>query len=74
MTHLRMHLHDFPLNFQEDIIVNTDKDSKGNVQQFLEIKNVTEKDGGEYACVANNNEGSTYSEPINIHVICKRFC
>ncbi|XP_035436128.2 nephrin isoform X1 [Spodoptera frugiperda] len=59
---------------KEDIIVNTDKDSKGNVQQFLEIKNVTEKDGGEYACVANNNEGSTYSEPINIHVIYPSYC
>ncbi|KAF9410957.1 hypothetical protein HW555_010089 [Spodoptera exigua] len=59
---------------KEDMIVNADKDSKGNIQQFLEIKNVTEADGGEYACVANNNEGSTYSEPINIDIICTIFC
>ncbi|KAH9643899.1 hypothetical protein HF086_012774 [Spodoptera exigua] len=59
---------------KEDMIVNADKDSKGNIQQFLEIKNVTEADGGEYACVANNNEGSTYSEPINIDIIYPSYC
>lgn len=53
------------------MVGNTEKDGKDTIQQFLELKNVTEEDGGEYACVANNNEGSTYSEPINVDVTCK---
>ena len=53
------------------MVGDTEKDGKDTIQQFLELKNITEEDGGEYACVANNNEGSTYSEPITVDVTCK---
>lgn len=55
------------------MVLNAEKDIRDTIQPMLELKNVTENDGGEYACVANNNEGSTYSEPINIDITCKIF-
>lgn len=41
------------------------------MQPFLEITDISESDGGEYVCAATNDEGSTYSEPININITCK---
>ncbi|PZC84388.1 hypothetical protein B5X24_HaOG204962 [Helicoverpa armigera] len=59
---------------KEDMIMNAEKDAKDTIQPVLELKNISESDGGEYACVANNNEGSTYSDPINVDVTYPAYC
>ncbi|XP_075969526.1 uncharacterized protein LOC142972358 isoform X2 [Anticarsia gemmatalis] len=59
---------------KEDMILNPEKGKKDTIQPVLELKNVSEDDAGDYVCVATNNEGSTYSEPIVIDVTYPPYC
>lgn len=53
------------------MVLNAGLDGRDKIQPVLELKQASEDDAGEYACVANNNEGSTYSDPIVIDITCK---
>ncbi|KOB58139.1 putative Fasciclin-2 [Operophtera brumata] len=56
--------------FHEDDIITRSKDGGEVVHPFLEVVDISESDAGEYVCAATNDEGSAYSEPININVTC----
>lgn len=57
--------------FQEDILTRS-KDGSEEIQRVLEITDISEADGGEYACAATNDLGSTFSDPIVINVTCTK--
>ncbi|KOB66410.1 putative Fasciclin-2, partial [Operophtera brumata] len=58
----------------EDDIITRSKDGGEVVHPFLEVVDVSESDAGEYVCAATNDEGSAYSEPININVTYPSYC
>ncbi|CAB3236390.1 unnamed protein product [Arctia plantaginis] len=59
---------------REDLVVNDDNSKRGTIRQILELNNVTENDEGEYACVATNDEGSTFSDPLVINITYPAYC
>ncbi|XP_026742470.1 hemicentin-2-like isoform X1 [Trichoplusia ni] len=59
---------------ENDMVLNAGLDGRDKIQPVLELKQASEEDAGEYACVANNNEGSTYSDPIVIDITYPAFC
>ncbi|KAM3963506.1 neural cell adhesion molecule 2 [Aphomia sociella] len=59
--------------FHEENLIPDDGKSN-QIRPTLEILNISEVDAGEYVCAASNDEGSTYSEPLNIDVTFPAYC
>ncbi|XP_041977073.1 nephrin-like isoform X2 [Aricia agestis] len=59
---------------KDDMVIQSADGVENSIQHSLKLTNVTEQETGDYVCAATNDEGSSYSEPVDLQVTYPPYC
>ncbi|KAK3101508.1 hypothetical protein FSP39_004094 [Pinctada imbricata] len=66
-----------PIEGNPEPLMTWSKDGKNmnidTTEKYLQLRNVSCEDSGEYTCTADNNIGQPVSQPFNVSVLCEFY-